>query len=194
MPSSVVAHSLLFVVWYLSKNPEAFERLKKEIRETFTSQDAINQDSANKLPYLNAVLEESMRIFPPVPEGPPRVSPGEMVDGHYIPAGIYVSSHIWYIHRHPELIERPDSFEPERWLEGSGKPWTLPFIIGPRACIGITLAYVEMRIALAKLVFRYDWTLAPELNREGYDWPSECRLQQLWKRPPLKVKLSAVSR
>lgn len=176
-------------MWYLSTNPKTLERIQQEIRTSFRSFEDITGDSTATLPYMNAVIEECLRLFPPVPGGTPRKSPGETVDGRYIPAGSYVSSHLWYIHRDPDRVTRPDAFEPERWLGDrvkNEKPFTWPFLIGPRACLGINLAYLEMRITLAKLVYRYDWTLAHDLST-GFDWPSECRLQMMWKKPPLNV-------
>jgi cytochrome P450 len=59
-----------------------------EIRESFQNYDDIKGLPTEKLPYLKAVIEEQLRIFPAVPFGVPRYSPGEMVDGHYIPKGV----------------------------------------------------------------------------------------------------------
>ncbi|KAK7914065.1 Cytochrome P450 monooxygenase BOA3 [Apiospora marii] len=141
---------------------------------------------ADELPYLNAVLEEALRIFPPSPLGPPRVSPGETVDGHFIPKGIYVGCDTYSLHLNPRNAPAPHSFHPERWLQGAAenKPYTAAFSIGPRACLGINLAYIELRVALAKIVFALDW----EVVGEPFDWPAACRLTQLWKKVPLNVR------
>lgn len=173
------------------------ESLQHEIRTTFSNYSDITGDAVAPLPYLNAVIEEALRLFPPVSIGPPRVSPGESVDGTYVPSGVGVSTHWWYLHQHPDHVPRPSRFEPERWLDGDSdneqKPFMMPFSIGPRGCLGINLAYLEMRVALAKLVFKYDFELAEgqPFGPEG-DWVLGCRMMSLWKKPPLKVKFRAV--
>jgi cytochrome P450 len=153
--AETTATTLTACMWHLTQNPNVLEKLQKEIRGSFKSYNDITGDATATLPYLNATLEEILRLFTPVAGGGPRRSPGETVDGEYIPAGIFVSSHIWYIHRDPRNIVRPMSFEPERWIGDrfkEEKPFTSPFIVGPRACIGINLAWLEMRVLLAKLV------------------------------------------
>jgi cytochrome P450 len=76
------------LTYYLLKNPEVLRNLQEEIRGAFQNADSIDNDTASKLPYLLAVIEEGLRIFPPVSFGPPRVSPGATVDGHYVPVGV----------------------------------------------------------------------------------------------------------
>lgn len=114
-------------------------------------ESAITGDSTVKLRYLSAVIEESMRIFAPISEGLPRKSPGAVIDGHYIPPGVYLSAQIWHIHRNPEIAPNPDKFDAEM------------------ARLGINLAYLEMRITLAKMVYRYDWAFPDEYLESGAD-------------------------
>lgn len=131
-----------------------------------------------------------MRTFPPVAPGLPRMSPGEFVDGVYVPKGTYVSTDIMSLHRDPRNAPSPHTFDPERWLKSeSERPYTAPFSIGPRMCIGINLAYLEMRVALAKIVYACDWEFAPDPG----NWPDSCRLTQLWKKPAMKCCFSARS-
>ncbi|KAL4874377.1 cytochrome P450 [Aspergillus karnatakaensis] len=192
------ATALTAVIWYLSQPAHAhcLQRLREEVRGTFPSMSDITGDATARLPYLNAVLEETMRLFPPSPVGPPRVSPpgGETVDGTFVPEGVYVSADVWTIHRDARTVgPEPEKFKPERWCDvpSSQKPYTIPFSIGPRACIGITLAWVEMRIALAKTVWRFDWEI---VQSETGDWVDQARLKQLWMKPPLMVRFTPVSR
>lgn len=189
------ATALTAALWYLSQKSHAhcLERLKTEVRTAFASPADATGDATARLPYLNAVLEETMRLFPPSPVGPPRVSPpgGETVDGTFVPGGVYVSADVWAIHHDARTVgERPESFEPERWCDGPMKPYTVPFSIGPRMCIGVTLAWVEMRIALAKTVLAFDW----ELASDGGDWVDDARLKQLWKKAPLMLRFRPVAR
>lgn len=177
------------VVWFLTKpeNAPCLEQLQQEIRTTFTAYGDMTGDAVSRLPYLNAVLEETMRMMPPAPMGPPRVSPGETVDGVYVPQGVYVSADLWSISHDPRNVVNPERFEPGRWLHGEKKPYWQPFIIGPRSCIGVNLAWLEMKLTMAKMVYSFNFQLAQE--SQGKDWVEECRLLLLWKKPKLMVKL-----
>lgn len=76
------------------KTPSVAEKLKREIRGAFASYDDINASSTTSLEYMNAVIQEGMRIYPPLPFGIPRVVPegGDTVDGHFLPAGVSFTS------------------------------------------------------------------------------------------------------
>lgn len=86
--SHTTASALAGLTFYLTKSPEAYNRLAEEIRSTFSSEDDINMKSTTALPFLHACLEEALRIYPPLAETPPRVSPGAFVNGQYIPKGV----------------------------------------------------------------------------------------------------------
>ncbi|KAI1077061.1 putative cytochrome P450 [Whalleya microplaca] len=189
--AETTAQTLASVMYFLGvpENARCTKRLQEEVRGTFDRYEDITGDKVSQMSYLNAVIEEALRIMPPSPMGPPRVSAGETVDGQYMPEGTYVSADIWTIHHDPRNVERPWEFDPTRWLEGNKRPYSVPFIIGPRMCIGVNLSWVEMRIALAKIVYSFDWTLADKT-----DWVKESRLYQLWKKPQLMVKLTPAPR
>lgn len=109
--------------------------------------------------------------------------------GEYIPQGVTVSCENYTLARDPRYWERPEEFLPERWLgegfAGDDKKAFQPFSTGPRACLGINLAYLEMRVMLAKTVFTYDL----ELETKGIeDWNKSCRIVGLWQKPDLLVK------
>jgi cytochrome P450 len=72
----------------LLKNPEVLEKLKTEVRSVFASSGEIDGENTKKLLYLNAVVEEGLRIFPPAPFGLPRVCPGAMIDGFWVRKGV----------------------------------------------------------------------------------------------------------
>lgn len=86
--SHTTASALAGLTFYLIKSPEVYSRLAGEIRSTFSSEDDINMKSTAALPFLHACLEEALRIYPPLAETPPRVSPGAFVNGQYIPKGV----------------------------------------------------------------------------------------------------------
>lgn len=86
--SDTTATALTSITHFLSVYPEKLRELQTEIRNAFGDMGQINNDSLQALPYLFAVIEEGLRIFPPTAFGLPRISPGALVDGHMVPAGV----------------------------------------------------------------------------------------------------------
>ncbi|KAI3399735.1 hypothetical protein diail_5802 [Diaporthe ilicicola] len=175
--SETTATALCGIFYHLGRHPQVYEILAREIRAAFSSQGDINIKSTARLPYLVAVIEEVLRIYPPGAETPPRVSPGDVVGGFYIPKGTSVSTYQWASFHNPENFADPDSFRPERWLPPSHPLYDhhfdrdnrfvfKPFSFGPRDCIGRTLAYSEMRIFLSRVLYRFDFVLDGDYD----DW------------------------
>ncbi|KAJ4258176.1 hypothetical protein NW762_008320 [Fusarium torreyae] len=185
--SETTATSLSSVTYYLLKNPDTLAKLQAEMRSTFSSEEEITGNSLNNLAYLNAVIEEGLRMFPPAPFGLPRVCNGAMIDGVYVPKGTVVSVDSWATSHDRRNFSRPDEFLPERWI-GDGfsdqKDASRPFSLGPRGCIGINLAYLELRMTLASMAYAYDWEL---VNKE-LDWLAEVRFGTAWARPRMMVR------
>lgn len=86
--SETTATALCGIFFYLGRHPRVYEILAREVRTAFSSEGDINIKSTARLPYLVAVIEEVLRIYPPGAETPPRVSPGDVVGGYYIPKGV----------------------------------------------------------------------------------------------------------
>ncbi|WKT51630.1 Cytochrome P450 [Fusarium oxysporum f. sp. vasinfectum] len=177
--SETTSTALAATTNYLLRNPETLQKLQEEVRGTFRSLEEITGDSTSKLqtPDLHPSSHE-----------PPRVSPGATVDGHFIPAGVIVSSATWTTQHDPRYWRDPECFKPERWIEGGfgdNKDASQPFSLGPRGCIGINLAWLEMRVILAKLAFMYDWELAESSMHTR--WFEESTFQLLWKKPQLRI-------
>jgi len=184
--SETTASTLASLVYFLTKNAQCMATLQEEVRNAFDTYDQINGDSTAKLTYLPAVIEEGLRMYPPAAFGMPRLSPGATVAGHYVPAGAVVSTQNLVSGYDPKYWYEPDSFRPERWIgEGYGDvKVSHPFLLGPRACIGINLAYLELRIILAKMVWTYNW----ELVSKDVDWLRDSTLYILWKKPEMRVR------
>ncbi|KXS95248.1 hypothetical protein AC578_9456 [Pseudocercospora eumusae] len=194
--SETSASALSGATFYLSHYPQALKRLQEEVRGAFTSSDQIVGDSTApaKLPFLHACIEEALRLFPPAPSHALRVSPGATIDGQYIPAGVCVTSQNYPMSRDSRYFNVPAEYHPERWLKGDdcppdfrddNKAASTPFSIGPRSCIGVNLAYLEMRIALAKFVWHFDWELLPESK----EWTKGMKTYFIWKKPAMMVRL-----
>lgn len=194
--SETTATLLSGVTYLLLREPEKYAKLVHEIRSTFTHYSDINIEEVNKMDYLIACLQEGLRYYPPVPSGFPRVVPkgGDIISGRYIPEGtaVYVSQHA--TNHSPRNYTDPDDFVPERWLgeeryKDDKREGLNPFSFGPRNCLGKNLAYAEMRLILAKMLFSYDLELADKQT----NWLKQ-KVFTLWEKPPLMVKLRPVKR
>ncbi|KGO64160.1 Cytochrome P450 [Penicillium expansum] len=189
--SETTATLLSGVTYLLARNPRVLAKLQDEIRSTFTKEEEITLESCNKLDYCLAVLTEALRVYPPVAVGLPRIvdSQGDMIAGNWVPGGTIVSVSNLAASHSPANFTDAEQFAPERHLGDSrfandSKSAMQPFSFGPRNCIGRNLAYVEMRIILARMVFNFDM----ELDQPEEDWADqECFL--LWEKPKLMMKL-----
>ncbi|KAI1284750.1 cytochrome P450 [Xylaria sp. FL0933] len=182
--ADTVSHALTGATYFLCANPRCLKQLQDEIRG-LGSYDELTGTRLSSLRYLNAVLEETLRAFPPIAFGLPRVSPGEVVDGHFVATGVTVSAPHWAIVHNESEWEDPYAFRPERWLAEGGvpQPRNLAFSTGPRACLGLGQAWLEIRVALAKLVYTYDM----EFAKDHGDWLDEAKMHMMWKEAPLMV-------
>ncbi|KAJ5106184.1 hypothetical protein N7456_002859 [Penicillium angulare] len=190
--SETTASLLSGVTFLLLQNPDKFQKLKDEVRSTFTSQEEITLISVNKLPYMLACLDEALRMYPPIANGLPRVCPknGSTVLGEFIPENTNLSIHQWALYRREKYFKDPNTYHPERFLSD---PEFMddcfdafqPFHTGPRNCLGRNLAYSEMRLILALVVFSFDMQLAEESS----DWIKQ-RNFLMWEKGPLKVHLT----
>ncbi|KAI1121880.1 benzoate 4-monooxygenase cytochrome P450 [Nemania abortiva] len=182
------ATALLTTIYYLVRDQSAMSRLKAEIRDAFHRYEDVNFSSISSLPYLNAVLNEAMRIYPPVPIGLPRHVPegGDTIDGLFFPEGITVRTNPFASCLSPKNFHDPWSFKPERWIQQDKRDildCSQPFSLGSRACLGRSLAWSEMRLILAKLIWVYDL----ELVNTRLDWHGDSEMHTMWKKPDLIV-------
>ncbi|RDW66322.1 hypothetical protein BP6252_09957 [Coleophoma cylindrospora] len=184
------------VTYYLGRNQSAMLRLQSELRSRFPSLDAINSRELLSCEYLNAVIEEGLRIYPPAGAGHlSRIVPpgGCEISGKWIPGGTRVSVHEWSVVRDVQNFLDPTLFIPERWIKtepegqrGDRLETSLPFSYGPRGCLGRNLAYLEMRMVLAKLFWQYDLVW---FNGDEVDWERDGKGYTLWEKPDLRVML-----
>lgn len=160
--SETTANLLSGLIARLIWNPDKYQKLVSEIRAAFTNEADVTYDNLSKLTYLNACLEEGLRIHPPVPTGLLRTVPkgGDTVDGHWVPEGTSVAVSSWAAAHNPANFTDCDSFIPERWIDKSYdsdlKKAAQPFSLGPRGCIGKHLSYMEMRLILGRLLWKFD--------------------------------------
>ncbi|KAJ2898040.1 hypothetical protein MKZ38_004208 [Zalerion maritima] len=192
--SETTATLLSGVTYLLCMNPHAMEKLRNEVRSTFNSEDEITFTSVNSLMYMMACLNEALRMYPPIPGSLPRRSPkgGAMVAGHWVPENTDVAVWQWALCHNSSLWEAPLEYHPERFLGDERfardrRECLKPFSVGPRDCIGKNLAYAEMRLILARIMFNFELSIA----EESRNWMDQ-RVFVLWEKPALNVYLKPV--
>ncbi|XP_078686903.1 uncharacterized protein LOC144919351 [Branchiostoma floridae x Branchiostoma belcheri] len=145
----------------LSRHPEVQDRLRSEVRAVLPGDDTpMTWDLLDQIPYLMWVVKETLRLHPPAPNTFRQALNDDWLGQYPIPAGTVVNICPAALHRLSQYWEDPDTFNPERFASDVGRnPYTfLPFIAGPRTCIGSKFAMAEMRAVTAALVrqFRFD--------------------------------------
>lgn len=200
--SETTSTLLTGAVFLLTTHPDVLDKLALEVRGQFKSSDEITLTSVNSLSYMLAVLNESLRHYPPVAISAPRVVPAEGAEiaGCQIPPGTVVGVWQWAMYHDSTMFADPHRFDPERFVQsgkGSGSKYAddrldcvNPFLVGPRNCIGQTLAYAEMRLVLARLIWEFDIAIC----EESKGWLEDQRNYVLWDKPVLNVHLRPVKR
>ncbi|GJN78228.1 isotrichodermin C-15 hydroxylase [Purpureocillium lilacinum] len=194
--SETTATLLSGCTYMLLSNPEKLAKLTKEVRGTFNHPSEVTIKAVSNMPYLHAALSEALRIYPPSPAGFMRIVPGngDMIGGHWIPGGTSVSVSQWPANHSDSNFTMPNSFVPERFLgdprfEKDNTSVLNPFSAGPRNCLGKSLANVEMRLIMARLLLDFDL----ELIDPEQDWLDQKSFT-LWEKLPLMVRLKPVRR
>ncbi|CAK7203398.1 hypothetical protein SEUCBS139899_006131 [Sporothrix eucalyptigena] len=187
--SGTSATTVLYLLYEMAKRPEMQHRLESEIRQAFPDPAIFpDYDTANKLPVLNCVLQETLRLRGPLQSVAPRVSPGKVIGSTFVPAGVIVSNLQYATHRDPTVFTDPLEFQPERWETATPemKTMTRPFSIGPRNCIGMHLARVQMLLTVCALYQRFELTLDPQTTDDMMDMRDLGLMapvgKQLWMR------------
>jgi len=152
------AIALVWTFYLLSQYPQVRSKLQDEIRSVLAGREPTLEDLA-KLPYLDWVLNESMRLYPPAWLQMRFVAQESELDGVRLPVGTMVILSQWVMHRLPEIWQDPEVFRPERWDPANKQQIPpgayFPFGGGPRTCIGMPLAQLEARIILANILHHY---------------------------------------
>jgi cytochrome P450 len=158
------ANLLSWTLLLLIENADVEEQLRAELLSWARADGGARAlDALLRLPLLDAVLKESMRIYPPIPIVTRACEADDVLDGVVAHKGDYVFCAPWSVHRHPKLWPDPLRFDPGRFLvEDPARPRYahFPFLGGPRKCIGDQLALLEAKLILASLLPRYAFARA----------------------------------
>lgn len=141
--------TLMFLIWALSlpENSHFQQRLINEAKEipesSLNASGAPTVEAADKLPFLDAVIKETLRLYAPLPASEPRQSSVDStIDGYEIPAGTVACMAPYSLHRNADVFPDPLKFDPDRWLGDPAhmaemKKWWWAFSSGGRMCIGM---------------------------------------------------------
>jgi cytochrome P450 len=174
------AATLSWTLHLLSLYPNVQERLAEEVRFVLYESNGSNttepsreasqgtsftKKTVSKMPFLDAVIKESMRLYPVAPFVVRKLQHDvNVVEGTQLPSGAFCCIWIYGLHRNPQLWRRPNDFVPDRWIDASlrdaGQEMMgayMPFAMGPRSCLGQPLANVILRIVLARIIHQYQF-------------------------------------
>ncbi|XP_060755323.1 cytochrome P450 3A30-like isoform X1 [Neoarius graeffei] len=158
--------TLSFLFYNLATNPETMKKLQEEIDQTFSNKAEIDYDSVMNMDYLDAALNESLRLFPIALRLERVCKKTVEINGIIIPKDTVITVPIYALHRDPEYWTDPETFNPERFTQKnkeSIEPYVyMPFGLGPRNCIGMRFALVAMKLAIVEILQRFDISLSEE--------------------------------
>jgi len=163
------SNALSWTLMLLSQHPEARERLEAEVDHVLSGRPA-TADDASKLEWTSAVIDESMRLYPPAWMFEREALGADELDGVEVPPGSVVATPPYLIHRNREYWPNPEGFQPDRFLPGAAngrhRLAYLPFGAGRRICVGSGFAKLEATLLLASIVQRYRLDLLPGYRPE----------------------------
>ncbi|MBP1702670.1 MAG: putative cytochrome [Chloroflexi bacterium] len=149
---------MAWTLYLLSVHPDILKQAQDEVDNTLYPGEIPSLEQINQLVYLNQVIKESLRLFPPIHLGS-RISATDLeFKGYHIPANRRVVYSIYLTQRHPAYWPEPDRFDPDRHAPGTRPaPYTwLPFGGGPRNCIGAAFGQMEARVVVANVLLHFD--------------------------------------
>lgn len=154
------ANALNWLFITLSKYPELRTNLRKEIRSVLKNK-ILEINDLEQMPLVKALVMEVLRLFPSFPAVPRYCLNDDVIDGYLIPARSMIIVNIAMIHRHPEFWSNPEGFDPYRFIDHKlkHKYAFLPFINGPRVCIGNNLALLELQLMTVLFLQQFDFNL-----------------------------------
>ena len=159
------AATVAWLFTLICRHPDVYDRLQREIDEELEGREPGADDFFDGLPYLDMVLKETLRLYPPAWFGPRFARKEFSIYGYRIPANTHVTYCSWVTHRLPQLFPDPEAFNPERFSEKRYRALEsgayVPFGRGPRTCIGMRFGELEAKIVTAVLMQRFKLELFP---------------------------------
>ncbi|CAI9087632.1 OLC1v1021751C1 [Oldenlandia corymbosa var. corymbosa] len=166
------------IIWAMSemmRNPRVMEKAQAEVRGLLQGKTRTRDEDLKALNYLKLVIKETLRLYPPVPLLLPRECREKCeIEGYEIPIGTKIIVNAWTINRDPEFWKDAETFEPERFLNNGidiiGPNFEyIPFGAGRRMCPGVSFAAPVVELALAQLLYHFDWKVPDGTKPELLD-------------------------
>ncbi|XP_002731620.1 cytochrome P450 3A24-like [Saccoglossus kowalevskii] len=180
--------TMSFVCYNLATNPETQVKLQREIDEVMRNYDDVGYEAVSKMKYLDMVVSETLRIFPPPSRFNRECNQDVNINGINIPKGMTVSVSPYVIHHDPDNYPDPEKFIPERFTKEEKEkrhPYAwIPFGAGPRNCIGMRFALIEAKIGLVRVLQKFTFEPCAETEIPPVFG------KQLILSPPNGIKLS----
>mmetsp|Transcript_28518 Transcript_28518/g.73237 ORF Transcript_28518/g.73237 Transcript_28518/m.73237 type:complete len:527 (+) Transcript_28518:1112-2692(+) len=160
------ANALAFAMYNLARYEEVYDKAAAEVDAY--GDKPLEYADLSAFPYLDALIKETLRMYPPVPTTIARFLGSDMeLCGYRIPSGCQAVVHTWHMQMNPAVFKEPEQFIPERFIKGSSAhedfhPYAyLPFGGGSRMCIGVKFAQEEMKLALVHVPRTFKFRLSP---------------------------------
>lgn len=155
------ASALTWTLFLLAQHPAVMRELMDELDAVLAGNPPALEDLA-RLPFLNCVIKESMRVLPPVPYTVRAATKHLKIGPHAVAKGARILCSHYLTHHLPELYPEPERFRPERWREIDPNQYEyMPFSAGPRMCIGAAFATQLLQVALATMLQRFRFSVVP---------------------------------
>lgn len=190
--AETTSSTLEWALTELVHSPEALSKARSELEKQIGKGNPMEESDIARLPYLQAVVKETLRLHPAVPLLIPRkASVDVQISGFIVPKGAQVLVNAWAIGRDASTWENPYSFKPERFLgldvDVKGRNFELiPFGAGRRICPGLPLAIRMLYLMLGSLIKSFDWKLDNEVTSGNIDMEEKFGIT-LQKAQPLRV-------
>ncbi len=169
--TTVSANTSVFML--LAQHPDALAQARAE-QVAFSDEDLSNIEKLKQMPYLDAVIMEAMRMYPPIANMFRETTQDTEFEGYHIPKGWAIATSQSAAHSDPEVWPQAQTFDPSRYVRGEHKQKAFSHIAfggGPRLCLGQNFAMIEMRIILATALRHYTWHLLPDQDLSVNDIP-----------------------
>ncbi|XP_062348464.1 thromboxane-A synthase isoform X1 [Cinclus cinclus] len=158
--------TLSFATYLLATNPECQEKVLQEVDKFSAKHMVPDYQNVQELPYLDMVIAETLRMYPPAFRFTREAAKDCVVLGQRIPAGAIIETAVGHLHHNPEFWPEPEKFIPERFTEEAKKeqhPFAyLPFGAGPRGCIGVKMGLLETKMTLLRILQKFQFKTCPE--------------------------------
>ncbi|XP_058764061.1 flavonoid 3'-monooxygenase CYP75B137-like [Vicia villosa] len=194
--SDTSSNTVEFAMAEMMNKPEVLRKVQEELESVVGKNNLVEESHIHKLPYLHAVMKETLRLHPVLPLMVPHC-PSETtnVGGYTIPEGSRVFVNVWAIHRDPSIWENPLEFDPRRFLDGKwdycGNDFSyFPFGSGRRICAGIAMAERTVLYFTATLVHLFDWSIP---QGENFDVSEKFGIVLKKKTPLLAIPTPRLS-